>query len=169
MKAIRWCNKPPLKDFEAIVIQFVEDWLSTSSAPKNSDFYRNNYCAIIPHKLQATFRCVLLPEGQFLYGKYKVLYALRPEYLKNGVDCLYSIILTNPRDAVFIYRLLGVSDFTVILLCEFLLENGIAFRMLQHLPHIDSSRKLNNDKTLLPMCLSDYQFGRDDYEAYVRD
>jgi len=27
---------------------------------------------------------------------------------------------------------------------------------------------LNNDKTLLPMRLSDYQFGSDDYEAYVR-
>ena len=70
---------------------------------------------------------------------------------------------------VFVYRLLGVSDFTMILLCEFLLENGIAFRTLQHLLHIDSSRKLNNDETLLPMHLSDYQFGRDDYEAYVRD
>jgi len=76
MKAIGWCNKLPLKDFEAIVIQFVEDWLSTSSAPENSDFYRNNYYAIIPRKFQAAFRCMPLPEGQFLYGKYKVLYAL---------------------------------------------------------------------------------------------
>ena len=48
------------------------------------------------------------------------------------------------------------------------MENGIAFRTLQYLPHIDSSRTLNNDETLLPMRLSDYQFGRDDYEAYVR-
>jgi len=116
MKTIGWYNKPPLKDFEAIVIQFVKDWLSTSSAPENSDFNLNNYRAIIPSKLQAAFRYMPLPEGQFLYGKYKVLYILRPEYLKNAIDCPYSIILTNPRDAVFVYRLLGVSDFTVILL-----------------------------------------------------
>ena len=42
------------------------------------------------------------------------------------------------------------------------------FRMLQHLPKIYSSRTLNNDQTLLPMHLSDYQFGSDDYEGYVR-
>jgi len=114
MKAIGWYNKPPLEDFEAIVIQFVKDWLSTSSPPNNSDFNLNNYRAIIPPKLQAAFSCIPLPEGQFLYGKYKVLYVLLPEYLKNGVDSPYSIILTNPRDAVFVYRLLGVSDFTVI-------------------------------------------------------
>jgi len=139
MKAIGWYNKPPLKDFEAIVIQFVKDGLSTSSAPENSDLNPNNYRAIIPSKLQEAFRCMPLPEGQFLYGKNTVLYALRPECLKNGIDCPYSIILTNPRDAVFVYRLLGVSDFTVISLSEFLLENGIAFRTLQHLPQIDSS------------------------------
>jgi len=109
-----------------------------------------------------------LPEGQFLYGKHKVLYLLQQEYLKNGEDCPYSIILTNPRDAVFVYRLLGVSDYTVMSLCQFLLENGIAFRTLQHLPQIDSSRTLNNNNALLPMRLSDYRFGGDDYEAYVR-
>ena len=68
---------------------------------------------------------------------------------------------------VFIYCLLGVSNYTVMSLCQFLLENGIAFRTLQHLPQIDSSQMLNNDNTLLPMHLSDYQFRGDDYEAYI--
>jgi hypothetical protein len=168
MKTIGWHNKPPLKDFEAIVIQFVKDWLSTPSAPENSDLNLNNYRAIIPSELRAAFRYIPLPEGQFLYGKNTFLYALRPGCLKNGIDCPYSIILTNPRDTVLVYRLLGVSDFTAISLCEFLLENGIAFRTLQYLPHIASSRTLNNDETLLPMRLSDYQFESDDYEAYIR-
>ena len=170
MKTIGWYNNSPLKDFQvqAIIIQFVKDWISTSSAPENCDFNPNNYRAIIPSKLQGAFEYMTLPEGQFLYGKHKVLYLLQQEYLKNGEDCPYSIILTNPRDAVFVYRLLGVSDYTVMSLCQFLLENGIAFRTLQHLPQIDSSRTLNNDNTLLPMCLSDYRFGGDDYEAYVR-
>jgi len=109
----------------------------------------------------------MLPKGQFLYGKHKVLYILQQKYLKNRVESPYSIVLTNPKDAVFVYRLLGISDFTMISLCEFLLENSIAFRMLQHLPKIYSSRTLNNDQTLLPMHLLDYQFGSDDYEGYV--
>ena len=169
MKTIGWHNKPPLKDFEAIVIQFVKDWLSTSSsAPENSDLNPNSYRAITPSELRAVFKCIPLSEGQFLYARNTVFYAIRPRCLKNGTDCPYSIILTNPRDAVFVYRLLGVSDFTAISLCEFLLENGIACRTLQYLPCITSSRTLNNDETLLPMRLSDYQFGSDDYQAYIR-
>jgi len=168
MKSIGWYNKPPLKGFEAIIIQFIKDWISKPTAPENSDFNPNNYRAIIPSKFKEAFSCMTLPEGQFLYGKHKVLYILRPESLKNSVTCPYSIILTNPRDAVFVYRLLGVSDLTAISLCEFLLENGIAFRTFQHLPQFYSARKLNNDQTLLPMRLSDYQFGSDDYAAYVR-
>jgi hypothetical protein len=168
MKTIGWYNNSPLKGFEAIVIQFVRDWISASSPPENCDFNLNNYRAIIPSKLQGAFRCLTLPEGQFLYGKHQVLYILQQEYLKNGIESPYSIALTNPRDAVFVYRLLGVSDFTMISLCEFLLENGIAFRTLQHLPKIYPSRMLNNDQTLLAMRLSDYQFGSDDYQAYVR-
>ena len=168
MKIIGWYNNLPLKGFEAIVIQFVRDWISASSPPENCDLNLNNYRAIIPSKLQGAFRYLTLPEGQFLYGKHKVLYILQKECLKNGIESPYSIVLTNPRDAVFVYRLLGVSDFTMISLCEFLLEHGIAFRTLQHLPKIYSSRTLNNDQTLLPMRLSDYQFGSDDYQAYVR-
>jgi hypothetical protein len=168
MKTIGWYNNPPLKDFEAIIIQFVQGWISKSAPPENSDLNPKNCCSIIKSKLKDAFRYMMVHEGQILYGNHKVLYVLRPEYLKNGVDCPYSIILTNPRDAVFVYRLLDVSAFTVMSLCEFLLENGIAFRTVQHLPHIDSSRTLNNDETLLPMRLSNYQFGPDDYEAYVR-
>jgi len=66
MKTIGWHNKPPLKDFEAIVIQFIKDWLSTPSAPENSDLNLNNYCAIILSELRAAFRYIPLPEGQFL-------------------------------------------------------------------------------------------------------
>ena len=76
MKFIGWYNKPPLKGFEAIIIQFIKDWISKSTAPENSDFNQNNYCAIIPSKLKEAFRCMMLPEGQFLYGKHKVLYIL---------------------------------------------------------------------------------------------
>ena len=41
------------------------------------------------------------------------------------------------------------------------------FRTLQHLEHIYSTQTLNNDSIVLPMCLSHYQFGSNDYEAYV--
>jgi len=167
MKTIGWYNNPPLKGFEAIVIQFIKDWISTPP-PKDSDFNHNHYRAIISPRLKEVFDYVRLPENQFLYGKHKVIYVVKAKKLKDGEACPYSIVLTNSRDAMFVYRLLGHADFTPTSLCQFLLENGIAFRTLQHLVHIDSSRTLNNDETLLQMRLPGYKFGRDDYEAYVR-
>jgi hypothetical protein len=50
------------------------------------------------------------PENQFLYGKREVLYVLKEKYLKDGEACPYSIIRTNSRDAVFVYRLLSLTD-----------------------------------------------------------
>jgi len=87
MKTIGWYNNSPLKDFEAIIIQFIKDWISTSFPPANCDFNPNNYHAIIPSKIQAAFKYMTLPKGLFLYGKHRVLYNLGPEYLKNGADC----------------------------------------------------------------------------------
>ena len=86
MKTIGWYNNLPLKDFEAIVIQFIKDWISTSSPPENCDINLDNCHAIIPPKLQGAFGCLTLPKGQFLYGKHKVLYILQQEYLKNGIE-----------------------------------------------------------------------------------
>ena len=63
MKTIGWYNNSPLKDFEAIVIQFVKDWISTSSPPENCDINLDNCHAIIPPKLQGAFGCLTLPEG----------------------------------------------------------------------------------------------------------
>jgi len=151
----------PLKEFEAIVIQFIKDFCSPKhSPPQNCDLHSNNYHAITLSGLKKVFRLVHLLNN-------KILYIVSENYLKDGEACPYSITLTNARDTLFIYHLLSVRDFTAISLCEFLLENGIMFRTLQHLEHIYSTQTLNNDSIVLPMCLSHYQFGSNDYEAYV--
>jgi len=165
IKTIGWYagdKNPPLKEFEAIVIQFVKDFCSPKNfPPKNCDLHSNNYRAITLSDLKKVFRLMCPPDN-------KILYIISEKYLKDGEACPYSITLTDARDALFVYRLLGVTDFTAISLCEFLLENGITFRTLQHLEHIHSTRTLNNDSIVLPMRLSYYLFGPNDYEAYVR-
>jgi hypothetical protein len=163
MRAIGWFvdDNPPLKDFEAIVIKFIKDFTSSNPPPQNSDFNPQNYRAISPSKLKEIF-------NRFFYGKNESVYILRAAYLMDGEACPYSIALTNARDAIYIYRLLGVQDYSGITLCQFLLENGIPFRTLQRLDRIPARRVLKNDETLIPIRLSGYRFGPSDYEAYIR-
>ncbi|KIM48501.1 hypothetical protein M413DRAFT_22984 [Hebeloma cylindrosporum] len=144
MKAIGWFvdDNPPLKDFEAIVIKFIKDFTSSNPPPQNFNFNLQNY-----H----------LPTDQFFYRKNRVVYVLKADSFMDGKACPYSIALTNARDAIFIYRH-----------CQFLWENGIPFRTLQHLDRVPVHRMLNNDETLIPIRLSGYQFGLRDYEAYIR-
>jgi hypothetical protein len=170
MRAIGWFvdNNPPLKDFEAIVIKFIREFTSSNPPPQNSDFNPQNYHAISPSKLKAIFRCTRLPVNQFLYRENEFVYILQAAYLMDGEACPYSIALMNARDAIFIYRLLGLKDYSGIMLCQFLLENGIPFRTLQRLDRIPARRVLNNNDTLIPIRLSGYRFGPSDYEAYIR-
>ena len=94
------------------------------------------------------------------------LYAVWHVNLKDP-PCPWYITLTNAKDALFVYRLLHARDFSMISLSKVLLENRITFRMLQQLRVIDSSRMLNNNESLLPMCLSGYIFKPNDYEVYI--
>ena len=158
MRAIGWFvdNNPPLKDFEAIVIKFIKDFASSNPPPQNSNFNPQNYHAISPSKLKEMFRCICHPMNQFFYKEAEFVYILQAACLMDREACPYSIALTNARDAIFIYRLLGVKDYSGIMLYQFLLENGIPFRTLQCLDHICARRWLNNDETLIPICLSGY-------------
>lgn len=160
MKTIGWYagdRNPPLNKFEAIVISFIKD-VSANQTPDISDLNRNSYRAITSSELDKVIIYVDIPDEE--------VYMVRQESLK-APYFPWSIALKNAKDALFVYRLLRNRDLSALSLSNFLLENGIAFTTLLALNPICSSRTLNNDETMLPMRLSGYTFGPDDYEAYI--
>ena len=148
MKSIRWFaggQNLPLKGFEAIIIKFIKDICSGRNTPELLDLHHDNYHAIISSELDQVIFWVPILDTD--------LYAVQHVNLKDP-PCPWYITLTNAKDALFMYHLLCARDFSVISLSKVLLENRITFRTLQQLRVIDSSQTLNNDESLLPMCIS---------------
>jgi hypothetical protein len=79
------------------------------------------------------------------------------------------ITLTTAANALFIYCLLVCKDFSVMSLGELLINEGIHFHTLQPLPHLSFKSNISTVRSLIPICVKDYEFNLHDYHTYIQE